>query len=74
MENGKAVKNKMKIKNKPIESVRIRRDRAEKLKTKSFELSMEIGEIVSEADLINFLIDEKLEEVEVLDNELIIES
>lgn len=53
----------MKIKNKPIETVRIRQDRAELLKAKAFEVSMQVGEIVSESDLVNFLIDTQTEHI-----------
>ena len=64
----------MRIKKKPIESVRIRKDRAESLKNKAFEISMEAGEIVTEADLINFLIDTQLEKIILENKELSIDE
>lgn len=60
----------MKIKNKPIEAVRIRKDRAERLKNKALELTIEMGEFVTEADLVNFLIDQKLDKITSLGKNL----
>ena len=40
-----------------IQSYRVKTDRAEKLKDKSFELSMESREHIREPDLIGYLID-----------------
>jgi len=59
---------RMKIKRKVIENIRIRGDRAETLKEKSFELSMEAKEMITEADLVNYLIDTQLEYI-TLQNE-----
>ena len=61
---------RMKIKNKPIEAVRIRKDRAERLKNKALELTIEMGEFVTEADLVNFLIDQKLDKITSLGKNL----
>jgi hypothetical protein len=47
----------MKIKHKPIESVRIKPERGLLLKQKSFELTIKAGTHVSEADIVNYLID-----------------
>lgn len=60
----------MKIKPKLIETVRIREDRAKLLKDKCFELSLKAGEIINEADLINFMIDNTLNYIELEQNEL----
>ena len=53
----------MKLKKKPIESIRVRKDRAKKLKDISLELSFEFGDMISEADLVNFLIDTQAENI-----------
>jgi len=60
----------MNIKRKFIKTVRIREDRAVTLKEKSFEISMKVGEIITEADLINYLIDRHLESITVTNKEL----
>lgn len=64
--------NAMKIRTKPIENVRIRLDRAEKLKEKAFEISMMTKEHVYEADLVNFLIDTFTTRISVRNGELYI--
>lgn len=64
----------MKIKNKPIQAVRIRNDRAEKLKAKAFSISVQVGEFITEADLINFLIDNALDKIVVDNKELILDE
>jgi hypothetical protein len=66
--------NLMKTKKKVIENVRIRKDRAEALKEKSFEISMKLGTIVTEADLVNYLIDNHLENVKLKGEVLILEG
>ena len=53
------------IRKKPIESVRIRTDRAQALKDKAFEISMKAKDLVSESELVNFLIDNELEKMDV---------
>lgn len=65
---------KMKIRSKTIESLRIRPDRGQKLKEKSFEISMISKEMVSEADLVNFLIDNYLDLISVKNGELLIKG
>ncbi len=47
----------MKIRHKPIESVRIKPERGTRLKQKSYELTIMAGTYVSETDIVNFLID-----------------
>ena len=64
----------MKIKSKPIESVRIRKDRAEALKAKAFEISIKAGEIVTEADLVNFLIDTQLDRISIDGEKIVLED
>lgn len=53
------------IRKKPIETVRIRKDRGEALKEKAFEISMKVKELVPEAELVNFLIDTQLDKIDV---------
>lgn len=55
----------MKIKKEVITGVRIRPDRAERLKEKALEITIEIKEHVNESDLVNFLIDTQLEKIKV---------
>lgn len=43
---------------KPITAIRIRKDRAEMLREKAMELTVQKKEYIKEADLVNFLIDE----------------
>ena len=64
----------MKIKRKLIETIRIRTDRAEKLKNKAYEISMLAKETVQESDLINYLIDEELEKITLKNNELTLKN
>ena len=65
---------RMKIKNKPIEAVRIRKDRAESLKNKALQLTIETGEFVTEADLVNFLIDKQLDKIKAENKTLKLED
>jgi hypothetical protein len=60
----------MKIKKKPIVSVRIREDRAQLLKEKAWELSLECGEQITESDLVNYLIDNMTESLIVRGDEI----
>ena len=55
----------MNIRKKPIESVRIRDDRAVMLKEKAWEISIKVKDHVTESDLVNFLIDEMTEKLDV---------
>jgi hypothetical protein len=50
-----------------ITGVRLRKDRAEALKTKSIELTIKTRDIVKETDIVNYLIDECLERVDMDD-------
>ncbi len=50
---------------KLITAVRIREDRAEKLREKAIELTIKQKEHIKEADLVNFLIDGMLERINV---------
>lgn len=50
---------------KIISSMRIRPDRAEKLRDKIVELIIESKEKVTEADIINYLIDEYVERIKM---------
>jgi len=50
-----------------IQSVRIRPDRAERLREKAIELTIEKKEHIKETDLINYLIDECLDEISIDD-------
>ncbi|OZY83151.1 hypothetical protein CBP51_00115 [Cellvibrio mixtus] len=55
----------MNIRKKPIESVRIREDRAVMLKEKAWELSIKVKDHVTESDLINYLIDTMTDRLDV---------
>lgn len=55
----------MNIKKKPIESVRIREDRAVMLKEKAWELSIKVKDHVTESDLVNYLIDTMTDKLDV---------
>jgi len=57
--------NAMKIKQKLIETIRVRKDRAEQLKARALELTIESGIHIQESDLVNFLIDEGLEKISI---------
>jgi len=50
---------------KLITAVRIREDRAEKLREKAIELTIEQKEHIKEADLVNYLIDELIERINI---------
>jgi len=52
---------------KLITAIRIRKDRAEALREKSIELTMKKKEIIKEADIVNYLIDECLENLDIDD-------
>lgn len=64
----------MKIRTKTIENVRIRQDRATKLKEKAFEISMLSKELITEADLVNFLIDNCTDRIGVRNGELFLRA
>lgn len=50
---------------KLITAVRIRADRAEKLRDKAIDLTIKKKEHITESDLINFLIDELIERLNI---------
>ncbi len=52
---------------KLITGVRLRPDRADKLREKAIELTIEMKQIVKETDIVNYLIDECLNGVEIDD-------
>ncbi len=51
--------------NRTIQSIRIRKDRAEALKEKAMELTVKKKEYIKETDLINFLIDEYTSKMDI---------
>jgi hypothetical protein len=55
----------MNIKKRQIETMRISKERAQKLKDKAIEITLKIKELVSEQDLVNYLIDEEAEKIEI---------
>jgi len=57
---------------KLVQSYRVRTDRAEKLKDKSFELSMEAKMHFKEPDLISYLIDECMSAISIKDGKMTI--
>jgi hypothetical protein len=64
----------MNITRNVIKTVRLREDRAQKLKDKAFDLSMMERVRISEADLINFMIDEISNGIEVKSGKLAIKA
>ena len=63
----------MRISKKPIESVRIRGDRGERLKAIAIELTVKTKEHVTEADIVNFLIDKFADKVDADGEKLILD-
>lgn len=59
---------------KIIKAVRIRIDRAELLREKAIELTIKKKEHITEADLINFMIDAVTERIEIDKNGLFIKD
>lgn len=55
------------IRGQLITSVRLREDRAQALKDKSVELTIKTRNIIKETDIVNYLIDECLENVDIDD-------
>jgi len=64
----------MKIRTKPVENVRIRADRGQLLKDKAYQISMMSGAVVTESDIVNFLIDTFTKRVTAVKGELKIEE
>lgn len=60
----------MTTKVKLIQTVRIKQEEAERLKEKAWQISMKAEEFIKEPDLIHFLIEEFLDEVEYRDGGL----
>lgn len=50
---------------KTITAIRIRKDRAEALKEKAMELTVKKKEFILEADIVNYLIDRYVENLDV---------
>jgi len=59
---------------KIVQSYRVRTDRAERLKDKSFELSMEAKTHFKEPDLISYLIDHCMDAITIKDGKMIIDK
>lgn len=59
---------------KPITGMRIREDRAIKLREKSIELTIKKKEHIKEVDIINFLIDEMTDRIDVDDLGILIKE
>lgn len=55
----------MNIKKDPIETMRFSKERRSKLKGKSIEITLKIKDLVTEADLVNYLIDTQLDKIDV---------
>jgi hypothetical protein len=55
----------MNVKKKPIETMRFSKERSEKLKEKSIEITLKIKDLVNEQDLVNYLLDTQLEQIDV---------
>lgn len=70
----KLIGNSMKIRTKPVENVRIRADRGQLLKDKAYQISMMSGAVVTESDIVNFLIDTYTAKVTVIKGELKIDD
>lgn len=61
----------MKLMKKLIQNVRVKPDHAQKLKEKAFTLSMKKGDFLRESEIIHFLVDEYLEEIDFVDGKLV---
>ncbi len=55
----------MNIKKKPIETMRFSKETGIKLKEKSIEITLKIKELVTEQELVNYLIETQLEKIDV---------
>ena len=51
----------MNIKKKPIETMRFSKETGKKLKDKSIEITLKIKDLVSEQELVNYLVETQLE-------------
>lgn len=59
---------------KKVSMIRIRDDRADKLRDKAVELTIERKELIKESELVNFLIDEFVERIKIDQNGLYVEE
>lgn len=55
----------MNVKKKPIETMRFSKERSERLKDKSIEITLKIRDLVNEQDLVNYLLDTQLDQIDV---------
>lgn len=55
----------MNIKKEPIETMRFSKERRARMKGKSIEITLKIKDLVTEADLVNYLIDTQLDKIDV---------
>ena len=69
-----ATMSKAKPKPKVISGIRLRADRAEALREKAIELTVQTKEMVKETDIVNFLIDEFVERIGIDQNGFLIED
>lgn len=60
----------MKLMKKLIQNVRVKPQHAEDLKETAFRLSMKKGDFIRESDIVHFLIENFLDEVEYENGEL----
>ena len=60
---------KMKVENKLVQNVRVNPERALALRNKVIEMERRTGGRFKESEIINFLIDEALERITLIDNE-----
>lgn len=60
---------KMKVENKLVQNVRVNPERALALRNKVIEMERRTGGRFKESEIINFLIDEALERIKLIDNE-----
>lgn len=59
---------------KKVSMIRIREDRADKLREKAVELTIERKELIKESELVNYLIDEFVERIKIDQNGLYVEE
>ena len=59
---------------KKISMIRIRDDRADKLREKAIELTIESKEMIKESEIVNYLIDEFIERVKIDKNGLFVDE
>ncbi len=54
--------------------IRVRDDRADKLREKAIELTIESKELIKESEIVNYLIDEFIERVKIDKNGLFVDE